>query len=125
MTLLNLSDGFEGSISETLFLKFSKVFEASSLYKLNKKIRAFETARPRLSFAGFADFTRIVPVTGKYLFSYGAQRYLDLERKIDQSLIDERVNKLGVAYFETSAKLNENVDVAFESLSIQILNNLK
>ncbi|GAG54326.1 unnamed protein product [marine sediment metagenome] len=50
---------------------------------------------------------------------------LDLERKIDQSLIDERVNKLGVEYFETSAKLNENVDVAFESLSIQILNNLK
>lgn len=50
---------------------------------------------------------------------------LDLERKIDQSLIDEKVNKLGVEYFETSAKLNENVDVAFESLSIQILNNLK
>ncbi len=50
---------------------------------------------------------------------------LDLERKIDQSLIDKRVKKLGVEYFETSAKLNENVDVAFESLSIQILNNLK
>jgi len=50
---------------------------------------------------------------------------LDLERKIDQSLIDEKVNKLGVEYFETSAKLNENVDLAFESLSIQILNNLK
>ncbi len=49
----------------------------------------------------------------------------DLERKIDQSLIDEKVNKLGVEYFETSAKLNKNVDVAFESLSIQILNNLK
>ena len=50
---------------------------------------------------------------------------LDLERKIDQSLIDERINKFGVEYFETSAKLNENVDMAFQSLSIKILNNLK
>ena len=49
----------------------------------------------------------------------------DLERKIDKSLIDDEVRKLGVKYFETSAKLNENVDFAFESLSIQILNNLK
>ena len=46
----------------------------------------------------------------------------DLERKIDKSLIDDEVRKLGVQYFETSAKLNENVDFAFESLSIQILN---
>jgi len=49
----------------------------------------------------------------------------DLERKIDKSQIDDEVKKLGVQYFETSAKLNENVDFAFESLSIQILNNLK
>ena len=49
----------------------------------------------------------------------------DLERKIDKSLIDDEVRNLGVQYFETSAKLNENVDRAFESLSIQILNNLK
>ncbi len=49
----------------------------------------------------------------------------DLERKIDKSLIDDEVRKLGVQYFETSAKLNENVDFAFDSLSIQILNNLK
>jgi len=49
----------------------------------------------------------------------------DLERKIDKSLIDDEVRKLGVQYFETSAKLNENVELAFESLSIQILNNLK
>ncbi len=49
----------------------------------------------------------------------------DLERKIDKSLIEDEVKKLGVQYFETSAKLNENVDAAFESLSIQILNNIK
>ena len=49
----------------------------------------------------------------------------DLEKKIDKSLIDDEVRKLGVQYFETSAKFNENVDFAFESLSIQILNNLK
>jgi small GTP-binding protein len=49
----------------------------------------------------------------------------DLERKVDKSLIDKQVKKLGVQYFETSAKLNENVDLAFESLSVQILNKLK
>jgi len=50
---------------------------------------------------------------------------MDLERKVDKSLIEDEVKKLGVQYFETSAKLNENVAIAFESLSIQILNNLK
>jgi small GTP-binding protein len=50
---------------------------------------------------------------------------MDLEREVNQSLIDDKVKKLGVEYFETSAKLNKNVDFAFESLSIQILNNLK
>ena len=49
----------------------------------------------------------------------------DLERKVEKSIIDKKVKKLGVQYFETSAKLNENVDLAFESLSIQILNNMK
>jgi small GTP-binding protein len=49
----------------------------------------------------------------------------DLERKVDKSLIEDEVKRLGVQYFETSAKLDENVDIAFESLSIQILNNLK
>ncbi|MFX0076771.1 MAG: Rab family GTPase [Candidatus Hermodarchaeota archaeon] len=49
----------------------------------------------------------------------------DLERKVDKSIIDDKVRTLGTQYFETSAKLNENVDLAFESLSIQILNNLK
>ena len=49
----------------------------------------------------------------------------DLKRVIDQRRIDEKIKELNKQYFETSAKLNENVDMAFESLSIQILNNLK
>ena len=49
----------------------------------------------------------------------------DLDRNVDNSLVEEEVKKLGIQYFETSAKLNENVDLAFESLSIQILNNFK
>ncbi|MFW9972866.1 MAG: Rab family GTPase [Candidatus Odinarchaeota archaeon] len=49
----------------------------------------------------------------------------DLERKIDNVLIEKKLKNLGVKYFETSAKLNENVDEAFESLSVQILNTFK
>ena len=49
----------------------------------------------------------------------------DLKRDIDQETIEQKLKVLGVQYFETSAKLNENVDKVFESLSIQILNNLK
>ncbi len=50
---------------------------------------------------------------------------MDLKRKIDKEKIDKKLKELEVQYFETSAKLNENVDKAFESLSVQILNNLK
>jgi len=49
----------------------------------------------------------------------------DLKRNINKLIIDKKVNSLGVKYFETSAKLNENVDKAFETLSVQILNKLK
>lgn len=49
----------------------------------------------------------------------------DLTRVIDQEKIDKKLQELDVKYFETSAKLNENVDKAFESLSVQILNNFK
>jgi small GTP-binding protein len=49
----------------------------------------------------------------------------DLKREIDKETIDIKLKELGVSYFETSAKLNENVDEAFESLSIQILNTFK
>ena len=49
----------------------------------------------------------------------------DLKREITQQMIDVKLKNLGVEYFETSAKLNENVDSAFESLSIEILNTLK
>jgi len=49
----------------------------------------------------------------------------DLKREITQQMINAKLKNLGVEYFETSAKLNENVDSAFESLSIEILNTLK
>ena len=39
--------------------------------------------------------------------------------------LEKKAKEYGVNYFETSAKLNESVDAAFEDLSIQILNNLK
>lgn len=49
----------------------------------------------------------------------------DLKRNVTKQIINKKVKNVGVKYFETSAKLNENVDKAFESLSIQILNKLK
>lgn len=49
----------------------------------------------------------------------------DLKREITQQMIDDKLKNLGVEYFETSAKLNENVNNVFESLSVEILNTLK
>jgi len=49
----------------------------------------------------------------------------DLKREITQQMIDNKLKSLGVEYFETSAKLNENVSNVFESLSVEILNTLK
>ena len=49
----------------------------------------------------------------------------DLKSEINEETIKNKVNELEVAYFETSAKLDENVDKAFETLSVQILNRLK
>jgi len=49
----------------------------------------------------------------------------DLKRELNQEVISEKVKELEVEYFETSAKLDENVDKAFETLSVQILNKLK
>jgi len=52
---------------------------------------------------------------------------IDLQdkREIQTEEIQKKAEEYGVHYFETSAKLNESVDAAFEDLSIQILNNLK
>ena len=78
MNASNYYDRYEDAVDEPLYAKFSKVFEDKSLYKLNKKIKEFEAARPRLTLVSFGDFTRTVPVTGKYLFSDGSQRYYEL-----------------------------------------------
>jgi len=52
---------------------------------------------------------------------------IDLEDKrvVSTGEIEAKAEKYGVKYFETSAKLNESVDAAFEDLSVQILNNIK
>lgn len=78
MNASNYYDKYEDAVDEPLYAKFSKVFEDKSLYKLNKKIKEFEAARPQLRLVSFGDFTRTVPVTGKYLFSDGSQRYYEL-----------------------------------------------
>jgi len=48
----------------------------------------------------------------------------DLNKSVDQKKIEEKVSYYGVKYYETSAKLNVNIDKAFHGLSIQILNHL-
>jgi len=68
----------EDALDDPLFIKFSKVFADNSLHRLNRKIRAFETTHPNLRFVSFDDFTRMVPVTGKYLFSDNSHRYSEL-----------------------------------------------
>lgn len=52
---------------------------------------------------------------------------IDLEdkREVRTEEIKDKADKYGVNSFETSAKLNESVDAAFEDLSVQILNNIK
>ena len=49
----------------------------------------------------------------------------DLKREIDREIIEKKLRNLNAKYFETSAKLNENVSSVFESLSVEILNTLK
>lgn len=49
----------------------------------------------------------------------------DLRREVAKNIAEKKAKELGVEYYETSAKLNQNVDMAFQRLSIQILNNLK
>ncbi len=49
----------------------------------------------------------------------------DLKREVDAEYINEKTSELNIDYLETSAKLNKNVDDAFERLSINILNNIK
>ncbi|TFG00901.1 MAG: GTP-binding protein [Promethearchaeota archaeon] len=55
----------------------------------------------------------------------GNKTDLSEERKIALNTIEEKAEKHGVEYFETSAKKDENVRKAFESLAIKVLNNLK
>lgn len=47
------------------------------------------------------------------------------EKPIDKKIVSNKLKQFGVECIETSAKLNDNVDAAFERLCIQILNNLK
>lgn len=49
----------------------------------------------------------------------------DLKKAVDDAEIKRKVSQFGVKYYETSAKLNENVDTSFEALSFLIINSLK
>jgi len=55
----------------------------------------------------------------------GNKTDLEDKREVGTEEIKTKADKYGVKYFETSAKLNESVDAAFEDLSVQILNNIK
>jgi hypothetical protein len=78
MNVSNLHSQSENAKISVLFIKYSKIFEAKSLYKLNKKINDFEESHPHLTLVTFDDFTKTVPVYGKYVFSDDAYRYSEL-----------------------------------------------
>ncbi|MEJ2251120.1 MAG: GTP-binding protein [Candidatus Lokiarchaeota archaeon] len=46
------------------------------------------------------------------------------ERKVSKQEALEKAKEFNVDYFETSAKTNDNVDKAFETLSIRLLNRM-
>ena len=50
---------------------------------------------------------------------------IDLKREVSSEELAQKAEKYGAKFFETSAKLNESVNAAFEYLTTQILNNLK
>jgi small GTP-binding protein len=50
---------------------------------------------------------------------------LEDERKVSFDEGKRKADENGVQYIETSAKDNKNVEIAFETLAIQILNNMK
>jgi len=49
----------------------------------------------------------------------------DLTREVDEETARNKSEDLGVKYIETSAKLDENIESAFEILSIEVINNLR
>jgi small GTP-binding protein len=49
----------------------------------------------------------------------------DIERTVSFEEAEKKAKRFGVDCIETSAKSNENVDIAFESLAVLILNNLR
>lgn len=55
----------------------------------------------------------------------GNKTDLSEKRKIPINTIEEKAEEHGVEYFETSAKKDENVRKAFETLAVKVLNNLK
>ena len=89
----------EDAVDDPLFVRFSKVFEDTSLYRLNNKIRKFEASHFHLTLVSVDDFTKIIPVTGEYLFSDRSYRYSELVYKF--TLYRE------IRYYEPDPKLVE------------------
>ena len=76
MNITNLHE--EQAFDESLFLQFSKTFEARSMYELNREIMNFEASHPHLTLVTFDDFSKSMPVYGKYLFSDKKYHYREL-----------------------------------------------
>ena len=47
---------------------------------------------------------------------------IDLERKVSKVEGEDLAKKLGLTYIETSAKTGENINDAFRTLALQLLN---
>jgi len=97
LSLLNSHNWCEDAPDESLFIKFSRIFEDKTLYGLNEKIRQFEAAHPHLTLVSSDEYAKDFPVFGNYLFSDKDRHYFELKYRFRKYE--------GVGYYEPDSDL--------------------
>ena len=127
MPLINafLKEDYERSLELICDIVFNSNFPDKEIEKekliILDEINSYKDSPADLIFDDFEEIIFKGATIGRNIL--GNKR--DLRIKVDKELIQNKIKTVGAKYFETSAKLNENVDKALESLSVQILNTFK